>query len=92
MPQINMWTLNLYHIICQLSCNKAGGGKINFLSLLWKLPILDLYFFGILAPNFLIFSKRNVILPYLSEKPKHFLFKMCVLTVFVSLHQRSILY
>ena len=81
----------MHHINCQFCHNITSRKKGKFFeSLPWKLWVTFLYFIRILLPNcFLI--KTIVIFPYLSEKQKSFLFKICVLIIFVLLHQKSTL-
>ena len=53
----------------------------------------ELYFYILLGSWFLtaFWSNKIVTFPYLSEKQKYFLFKICVLIIFVLLHKRSTL-
>ena len=84
--------LNLNHINFKLCNNKARGKKkLNLLR--FSHGIFELYFYILLGSWFptAFWSNKIVTFPYLSEKQKYFLFKICVLIIFVLLHKRSTL-
>ena len=67
------------------------GKKVNLLRVCHG--SFELYFYILLGSWFLsaFWSNKIVTFPYLSEKQKYCLFKICVLIIFVLLHKRSTL-